>query len=451
MDRADIFAPDFRATPYWWDEAEPSTSEEGNLPAKVDVCIVGGGYTGLSCAIELARNGTSCLVFDAWRIGEGASSRNGGLVTPAVKLATSSYAAGLGTEGQKKLAEEAVGTFGFLASLIEREDIDCDFAKVGRFSCAYSSKHYDDMARSTETAARLTGAAAYMVPRARQREEIGSDYYYGGQVLEEAATVHPAKLLKGLAAAAAAGGAQLVGNCRVIGLDRAADGWKVSTEFGEVRADNVLLATNGYTPVETPWFRRRVVPVASFMIATEELPEDLARELLPNARAVADTRRVLNYFRLSPDGQRVLWGGRVGVKSMDAHESGRRLHSVMTQIWPQLRDVRITNSWNGNVGFTFDYMPHLGSLDGIHYALGCQGSGVAMQSWLGFQSARSMLCGGTSNSAFANLPFPTKPFYRGDPWFLPTILAWYRLRDLFDRRERFAKRRRPVSYLEFTW
>jgi glycine/D-amino acid oxidase-like deaminating enzyme len=179
--------------------------------------------------------------------------------------------------------------------------------------------------------------------------------------------------------------------------------------------------------------QRRIVPVASFLIATEPLAPELAAELVPNRRMLADTRRVLNYFRLSPDGRRVLWGGRVGTAAMDPRESARRLHAVMTRVWPQLRHTRISHSWTGNVAFTFDFRPHLGSHQGMHYALGCQGNGVAMQSWLGFQAAR--MIAGTANepSALADLPFPTAPFYDGRPWFLPMMLNWYRLRDQIDR------------------
>jgi len=207
----------------------------------------------------------------------------------------------------------------------------------------------------------------------------------------------------------------------------------VKTERGTIRAGNVMVGTNGYTGKATPWLMRRIVPVASFLIATEELPADVTRELVPNGRMLADSRRVLNYFRLSPDGKRVLWGGRVGTADMDARESGRRLHAIMTTVWPQLRDARISHSWNGNVAFTFDFIPHIGQHRGMHYAMGCQGSGVPMQTWLGYQIAREIIGGGNERSAFAEPYFPSLPFYGGNPWFLPIVLAWYRLRDRIDR------------------
>ncbi len=429
----DIFAPGFRAAPWWWEAAEPAPVTDVPLPQRVDVCIIGAGYAGLNCALELARAGTGCVVIDQDRIGHAASSRNGGLITGGLKIATSPQAERLPAEERERLVSEAVGTFRFLCDLIGREGIDCDLARVGRYTCAWSKGHYDKLAAGVETVARLTGQPAYMVAPEDQRQEIGSDHYRGGQVAEGAGTLHPAKYLRGLAQAAERAGAVLVPGCKMLAMRREGGDWLVSTSKGPVRAARVMLATNAYTGPEAPWFRRRLVPVTSFMIATEEISPDLARELVPNARSLADTRRVLSYFRLSPDHRRVLWGGRVGTHDMDPRESARRLHRAMLRVWPQLRGTRVTHSWNGNVAFTFDFLPHLGQHEGVHYALGCQGNGVAMQSWMGHQVARAMLAGGPSESMFAHFPFPARPLYSGDPWMLPAVLGWYRLRDWLDR------------------
>lgn len=427
-----LFTPDFKPQPYWWDAARPSVDGPKEIAQKVDVCIVGGGYAGLSCALELARGGTDCAVLDSKRIGQGASSRNGGLVSGGLKHAYAGLVKEVGKDRATRLMEEAAGTLPFLDDLISREGIDCDFARVGRFSCAWTRQHYEALSRSAELTEELTGKPVHMVPAERQREEIGSDFYRGGQVAEGAATIHPAKYVCGLADAAQRAGARLYGQTHVAGMAGRPGGWRVETNRGTIRADKVMLGTNGYTGREVPWFRRRVVPVASFLIATEEISPELAQALVPHARGLADTRRVLSYFRLSPDHKRVLWGGRVGTTAMDPRESARRLHKVMTQVWPQLSDVRISHSWNGNVAFTFDFLPHLGEHEGVHYALGCQGSGVAMQTWMGYQTARMMLKG-NSQSAFAEGRFPTLPGYGGNPWVLPLILMWYRLRDQIER------------------
>lgn len=432
MQQVDL-AQDFKTTPYWWEAAEPDLERRPDLPVDADLVIVGGGYTGLSCALEFARGGGKVVVVEAERIGFAASSRNGGMVTGGLKLVQGSIAADLGEERATAILKEAIGTLDFIEALIRREGIACHFKRTGRFTCAYSRKHYETLEARVEQIRALTGGMAYMLPANRQHEEIGSDHYRGGMVVESSGALHPGLYLRGLAAAAERAGAALIDGTRVGRLERRAEGWRIGTDRGAIMARHVMIATNGYTGPATPWLQRRVVPVASFIIATEELPKELTQRLVPNGRMLADTRRVLSYFRLSPDGKRVLWGGRVGTSAMDARESAQRLKRMMLRVWPDLADVKITHSWNGNVAFTFDYLPHLGLHEGMHYALGCQGNGVAMQTWLGYQAARKIAGGGNAASAFDGLPFPTKPLYQGKPWFLPGVLAWYRLRDGIDR------------------
>lgn len=426
------FTPDFKSDPWWWEAARPRLGAEASLPERADVCVIGGGYAGLNCALEVARGGASCVVLDAGLIGAAASSRNGGLVSGGLKLASMDLERRMGAERAERIESEAVGTLRFLEDLIAREKIDCDLNHSGRFICAWSKADYDAMAARAGKLATLTCDDVTMIPPERQREEIGSDYYRGGQLVAAAATLHPAKYVAGLAEAARRAGAILIGLTQVEGLERDAAGWRARTARGDVRARSVMLATNAYTGEEFSWFRRRVVPVASFMIATEDIPDDLARELAPKSRAMADSRRVLSYFRLSPDRRRVLWGGRVGVAAMDPRESARRLHAMMTRVWPQLKATRVSHCWTGDVAFTFDFVPHLGAHEGVHYALGCQGNGVAMQSWLG-QRAGAAILSGAFDCAFADRPFPTAPLYRGEPWFLPAMLWGYRIRDAIDR------------------
>lgn len=434
MAERDIFAPGFKEKPYWWELAEPVARPPQELPSSADVVVVGGGYTGLACALELARRGVSPVVLDAEAIGYNASSRSGGIVVGGLKLAAAALEPQIGPERVKALMAEGVGTLSFLETLIEREGIDCHYRRTGRFFCAYTRKHYDALAAKAPEYAAMTGEPAYAVPRAEQRREIGSDHYRGGLVVEAAGTLHPALYMRGLADAARRAGARLYDRTRVTALVRDGKGWRVSTTTGEIMAREVMIATNGYTGAVTPWMKRRMIPVGSFMIATEELPDDLARELVPNSRGLADTRRVLSYFRRSPDGKRILWGGRVSTGPIDLRTSAQRLFKMMTTVWPQLHDYRVTHSWMGNVSFTFDFMPHLGTHEGMHYAMGCQGAGVAMMTWLGTQAGIKIAGSGNRPSAFDGLAFPTAPLYSGNPWFLPAVLAWYKLRDGMDRR-----------------
>lgn len=434
----DLFAPGFRVAPYWWDTAEP-LQRAGRLPTQAAVAIIGGGYAGLSAALTLRRLGHEAVVLDAERIGWGASSRNGGAVSGGLKHSVAELTQQFGAEEARALTVAAVAAFPFFEELIAREGIACDYVRSGRFLAAWTPRHYRDLEAGLEETALMTGLPARMVPRARQREELGSDHYHGGMVAEASGSVHPGKYARGLADAAARAGATLVDGVRVNGIERTGDGFHLRTDQGELNARDVLVAINGYAKPKQgtgamPWLARRLVPITSYVIATEPIGRDRIRALFPHLRVMADTKRVLNYFRPSPDGERILWGGRASFQlETTAEAAAPVLHRMMVDVFPALSGVRITHAWTGNVAFTIDWLPHIGVQDGIHYAAGCQGSGVAMASWLGHQAALKLA--GAANASFAldRQRFPTLPLYNGRPWFLPLVGEWFRLRDRIDR------------------
>ncbi len=431
---SELFAPGFKELPYWWDAAPPTGAETAALPARVDVAIVGGGYCGLSAALELRRHGVDVLVLEAERIGFGASSRNGGMVSGGLKLASTDLVKRFGAEKAAGFVEEAAGSLPFLEELIRREGIECQYRRTGRFVGAHCRRAYDGLAARIDTLKAATGLDAYMLPRERQREEIGSDYYHGGMVAAATGALHPGLYHQGLAGAARRAGATVVDGTRVAAVERRAGGFAVRTPSGAVEAREVLVATNGYTDGAAPWLRRRLIPVASYIIATEPLPEETMRRLDPNGRMLSDTNRVLHYFRPSPDGTRILFGGRASFRSVTAREAAPILHRMMATIWPELASTRITHAWTGNVAFTFDFVPHIAEKDGVNYAAGCQGSGVAMASYLGYRAALKIAGRANRPSAFEGNDFPTMPFYGGNPWFLPLVGTAFRLRDWLDRR-----------------
>jgi glycine/D-amino acid oxidase-like deaminating enzyme len=277
-----------------------------------------------------------------------------------------------------------------------------------------------------------------MLPRERQREAIASDYYHGGMLVARAGHLHPACYYGGLLAAAHKAGAILCAQTEALAYERKpGGGYVVKTSRGDIEASEVVIATNGYTGDVTPWLKRRLVPVASHIIATEELPAGLPETLIPNSRAIADTKRVLTYYRLSPDRKRLIFGGRARFTQAPPEVSAPVLYRYMTDRFPQLKGTRITHAWTGNVAFAFDWLPHMGRTpDGLRYLMACNGNGVAMMTYLGRETARKIL--GGSNvpaNAFDSDDFPTRPFYGGDPsWVLPWVGAWYRMRDWWDRR-----------------
>ena len=439
MKASDIFHPTFKAAPWWWEAWTPSNALSQDPPPRTDVVIVGAGYGGLSTALELRRYGVEAVVLERGDFGVGASTRNGGMISGGTNL-------GKGLGGKSPIADEferhkaalmgaGADSLTVLEDIIAREGIDCGLHRQGRFIGAWTPRHYDDLASKVESYNAYANAGASMVPRERQREVIASDYYFGGMLATRAGHLHPALYYKGLLEAAHRAGAVLCARVEAERLEKTASGWRVLTARGPVEAREIVVATNGYTGDLTPRLKRRVVPVASHIIATEELPEPADRLLIPNMRAVGDTKRVLTYYRASPDGRRLIFGGRARFTAAPPEVSAPALYAYMTDRFPQLRGIRITHAWTGNVAFALDQMPHMGVDEGVHYLLACNGNGVAMMTYLGTQTAKK-IAGGRNEpvNPLDGRPFPEHALYNGEPWFLPLVGAWYRTRDWIDRR-----------------
>src|SRR5215212_2997163 len=436
MPRDSIFHPDFQPLPYWWEAYTPTSGELADVPREARVAIVGGGYAGLSAALELAKHGVEAVVLERGALGVGASTRNGGSVSGGVNIGKSfsGRAAEVAPERAQHLLADASDAFSLIERLIEEEGIECFWMKRGRFVGAWTPKHYAYQENRLASLNNDAQSGATMVPRERQREEIASDHYYGGMVVERSASLHPALYYKGLLDACRRRG---IGICAEASVERIVPmngaGWRVVTSRGTVIAGDVVIATNGYTGDVTPALRRRVVPIASHIIATEELPADLAASLIPKWRSISDTKRVLCYYRLSPDGTRMVFGGRARFTPANPELCARVLHGYMTERFPQLKGARVTHSWTGNTAFTLDALPHMGEEGGLHYCLGCNGSGVAMMTYLGTQTARKIARVANAPCAFDTPEFPDHPLYTGNPWFLPLVGGYYRMRDRLDR------------------
>ena len=435
----DVFHPDYKPLPYWWEAYRPVAGELTPVPRQAQVAIIGAGYAGLSAALELARNGIQPVVLDANEPGFGASTRNGGGVGGGIGLGKSFTGKTLDRDPAtvRALVAAAWNAFEHVETLVRREAIDCHWERRGNFTGAWTRSHFEGLKQRLSRITPDDQSQAYLVPRERQREEIGTDLYHGGLVIERAAQIHPALYFKGLLDACERNGVIVCAKAPVHminpGDGSAQRRWRLGTGRGDVEAAEVVVTTNGYTGNATPKLKRGLVPVASHIIATEELPAELARSVSPKRRTLADTRRVLNYYRLSPDGRRMVFGGRPRFTHVEQRVSALLLYEQMLERFPQLRGTRITHAWSGGIAFTFDALPHMGRLDGMHYCLGCNGSGIARMTYLGHQTARKILTGANAVCAFDLPELPEFPLYNGNPWFLPVVGGYFRLRDRIDR------------------
>lgn len=410
-----------------WLEGHVGVPSAAEPPAKTDVAIVGGGYTALAAARALARGGATVVVLERETIGWGASSRNGGMVLAGYKAEPTALLRMYGPERGRTLFEETLRAIDFVELLVGDEAIACDWRRAGHITLAARPRHYHELERQRTLLSREFGYETELLGPERLGEEIGSRRYFGGLLDSRAGAVQPARYLAGLAGAAARAGALLVEGTGVLKILRGARGFRVITNRGTIDAGDVLFATNGYTQRLLPWLARRIVPVGSYIIATEPLSPDLQRELIPRARMLSDTKNLLYYFRLSPDG-RMVFGGRAAFVPTAIERSREMLRRGMVEVFPQLESAAVEYAWGGTLGFTLDQMPHAGRHEGVAYALGYGGHGVAMASWLGDRVGCAM-GGSTPWPTLAGIPFPAVPGYWGRPWFLPLAGAYYGLKD----------------------
>jgi glycine/D-amino acid oxidase-like deaminating enzyme len=408
----------------------------GKLPASVDVAVIGAGFTGLSAARTLAKRGAKVAVLEANTIGWGASSRNGGMVLTGMKLDVGTLAKRYGMEMTRRMYADSVASIDLVEQIVRGDNIECDFSRCGHLEVACKQSHFDSYARSVEVIAREFGHQLRIIPRSQLQAEIGSAIYFGGMVDETSAGVNPARYVSGLASAALKAGACIYENSRVQEISKTskngAGGFEVKTSRANISARDVLVATSGYTSSATPGLRKKIIPMGSYIIATEQLPESFATELSPRNRMIYDSKYYSYYYRLTPD-NRILFGGRAAFfpETKDTiRRSAEILRRGMVEVYPQLRDTKIAYAWGGTVDFCFDTMPHAGQIDGIHYALGYAGHGVAMATYLGAKVAEK-ICGSNDEIPYAAIPFPGAPLglYNGRPWFLPFAGAYYKVLD----------------------
>lgn len=430
-----------KSTPYWWEECAFSALPVHNVEKTCDVAIVGGGYTGLSAAITLARSGKHVQLFDRQALGQAASSRNGGMASGSIRPGRKELIKRYGEDRANAILTEGKQAREDLWRFLQDEGIECEFTLSGLFDGAMTANEVDDLRRHAEFLHKRLGIEAFPVERADVGAYIGTDLYIGGLVRRDIGGLQPAKLLAGMIRLASAANAILHENTAVLGSVNETGGVRIQTGRGEVFAKKLLVCTDGYTDGFDPWLRRRLIPVRSRIIATEPLGADVMERLMPARMMYGDMRKLSYYYRPSPDGTRILFGGRDGTTEGDPIAPTMHLKAELARLFPELEGIGLTHSWFGYVAMHRDMIPRMFSSGHTVYATGYCGSGIVWGRWLGKKAALKIL-GDTEQprSAFDFDPAPKAvPFFSGKPWFIPLVYAMY------ERRDRKTLRRRQKS------
>ena len=427
-------------TPYWW-EGQPNYSESNRMPKNADVVIVGAGFTGLSAAITLAKSGVSVVVFDSVELGFGASTRNGGMLGSGHKVSPQQAEEKYGTDVAGQIHKEANASLAFTTNLIQANNIDCDLQICGRLRTSWVPQDQFSMSENLKKLKAIDNFNSKMIDASTMSESIKTELYFGGQYYEDHGSVQPRKFHYGLHQLAIKSGAKVFGNMPVNQITPLSGnqgaGFVVSVANEFISCKDVLIATNGYTRSSlSKYLSRRILPVPSFIITTEEIGVDRVNSLIPGGHCIVETRKRYCYYRPTPCGKRIMIGTRAAMHSMSAQKALPILKKTLSEIFPELDEVKISHCWTGFTGFSFSMLPNLGCYDGIYSAMGYCGNGVAMAPYLGHMAALKILEPNKKVTIFEDTPLQTRPYYFGTPWFLPIASAYFKAFDKFDNYHR---------------
>ena len=425
-----MLASGFSTEPYWTDGLAPFDPPPREIGRKVDVAIVGAGYAGLSAALTLARAGREVVVFEATRVGDGASSRSAGSLGHVPKAGLADLKARYGEAVAHRVYAEAREAREFVETLVREHQIECGLRTSGRFIAAHSPRAYARLEQSLPEL-RETWGAVELVPREKQRTVIGSDAFFGGLKLATAATLQPALLHRGLARAAVSAGARLLQETRATDIAPETSGFTVTTPAGTVHARDVVIATNAETGSETATLRRlrrRMAVIPAYVVVTEPIAADRMMRILPSQGPISDTYKILHYMAPNENQQRLVMSARAGRSDGGLREKARRVFGYFSERFPDLRGVRVTHCWTGRFALPSDLVPHIGIEDGLYYVLGCCGTGVPMSTYLGHKLALKIL-GQDGGATVFDRPLPAMSAWQRSPALLPLAVRAYALRD----------------------
>lgn len=420
-------------TSYWHDTAPAfAGGAAGPVTGHYDVVVIGAGFTGLGAARRLAMAGRSVVVLEARTVGFGASGRNGGHLNNGIAHSYLAARAEFGADKARALYHAFDAGVDFIERLVAEEGIDCAFRRAGKLKLASKPQHLAGIRANYEAIHAEVDPDTALLTREELRGEIGSDAFHGAMLQKKSAMMHMGRFVTGLADAAVRHGAVIHENAPVTACNKQGTGWRVETPNGTVTAGQVLLATGAYTTEAFPWFRRRIVPVGSFLLATRPLSAAEVAATMPGNRTCVTSLNIGNYFRLSPD-NRLIFGGRARFSARSDQQSdaksGAILRRALAGIFPHLAEILVDYCWGGMVDMTQDRYPRAGQAEGLWYAMGYSGHGAQIASLMGDMLAERML-GRPERNPFADLPWGAVPLHTGKPWFLPLVGLYYKAKDM---------------------
>lgn len=415
-----------RERPYWLEVSpRPDALGVGALPPRTDVVVIGGGYTGLAAARTLAGGGARVTVIDRAPFGATASTRNGGFVLPGFRRGVHSLVTALGAVRARELFEASCAAVHDLEALAtgDQPALPCDYRPTGHLLLAARQKQFAELERDAEVLAKVMRHETQLLTGDKLGPELGANVpYCGARIDPLAGSLNPAMLYWSLAAAASHAGVTLVEEVEVESLRREAGRFMIRTTQGTLGAEDVVVATGGYGDPVIPTLRRRIYFHSSTIITTAPLGQHVARTLIPRDRVVTDTRERMTWFRLAPD-TRMVFGTEAPLHRTTRGERLKELSASMCALFPRLLGTDVDYQWGVATAMTRDRLPHAGEKDGVHYALGCNGHGVALAMYLGSRVAHRVL-GDDDLEPFRSLGFASLP-----RWYLPVLGAYYQLRD----------------------
>ncbi|BEO69109.1 FAD-dependent oxidoreductase (plasmid) [Serratia marcescens] len=417
----------------FWQTTAPvfTGAAQGDLPSIADVVVIGGGFTGISAALTLARSGLKVVVLEAAGVMSQASARNGGHCNTGVSQNFASLVASQGVELASRYYRAFSDAVDYVQSLVTDEQIDCDFLRTGKIKLASKPSHFAGLKATYEALRSTVDTDVELLGADEIRREIDSDAFHGGLIQKRGGQMHMGKFGIGLAQSAANSGADIFEHTPVTTLKRL-KGYQhlVGTGKGEILAEKVLMATGCSNIGPFDWFQRRIIPVGSFIVVTEPVPEKKLRGLMPQNRTCVTSLNIGNYFRTTAD-NRLVFGGRarfaVSNPTSDAR-SGKILQAGVSKIFPSLAQTKVDYCWGGLVDMTADRLPHAGEHEGVFYSLGYSGHGTQMSVWMGRVMA-DLVAEKSTDNPWQRESWPAVPCYFGKPWFLPIAGLYYKAKD----------------------